>query len=54
MKRLAEQFLLFTPQLKAPADGPDCIEGAVWILNQKIQQYAFKPSFGKIKHKNLY
>ena len=54
MKRLVEQFLLFTPQLKAPADGPDCIEGAVWILNQKIQQYAFTPSFGKIKHKNLY
>ncbi|MDR1023600.1 MAG: hypothetical protein LBL94_10080 [Prevotellaceae bacterium] len=54
MKRLAEQFLLFIPQLKAPADGPDCIEGAVWILNQKIQSYAFKPSYGKIQHKNLY
>ena len=54
MKRLVEQLLLFTPQLKAPADGPDCIEGAVWILNQKIRQYAFEPSFGKFQHKNLY
>jgi len=36
MVRLAEQFRLFTMQLKAPADGPDAIEGGVWILNQKI------------------
>lgn len=36
MQRLEEQFKLFNMQLKAPADGPDCIEGGVWILNQKI------------------
>jgi hypothetical protein len=36
MKRLTEQFLLVNPRLSAPADGPDCIEGAVWIINQKI------------------
>lgn len=36
MKRLAEQFLLLHRAMKSPADGPDCIEGAVWILNQKI------------------
>ena len=36
MKRLEEQFLLVNPRLSAPADGPDCIEGAVWIINQKI------------------
>jgi hypothetical protein len=54
MKRLEEQFLLFTPQLKVSADGPDCIEGAVWILNQKIRQFAFTPSFGRVQHKNLY
>jgi len=40
MKRLAEQFRLFSMQLKAPADGPDCIEGAVWILNEKITAIA--------------
>ena len=38
MKRLEEQFLLVSPQLKAPADGPDGVEGAVWIINQKISQ----------------
>ena len=36
MQRLVEQFLLVTPQLKAPADGPDCIEGGVWIVNEKM------------------
>lgn len=36
MKRLEEQFLLINPQLKAPADGPDCVEGAVWIINEKL------------------
>jgi hypothetical protein len=35
MQRLEEQFLLLNPQLKSPADGPDCIEGAVYILNEK-------------------
>ncbi len=36
MKRLEEQFLLVNPQLAAPADGPDCVEGGVWIINQKL------------------
>lgn len=36
MKRLEEQFLLLNRQMKSPADGPDCIEGAVWIINQWI------------------
>ncbi len=36
MKRLAEQFLLVNRAMKAPADGVDCIEGGVWIINQKI------------------
>ena len=36
MKRLEEQFLLINRAMRSPADGPDCIEGAVWILNQKI------------------
>jgi hypothetical protein len=35
MQRLAEQFLLVNPRLNAPADGPDCIEGGVWICNMK-------------------
>jgi hypothetical protein len=36
MLRLEEQFKLFTMQLKSPADGPDSIEGGVWIINSKI------------------
>ena len=36
MKRLEEQFLLINRAMKSPADGPDCIEGGVYILNQKI------------------
>ncbi|MFA5689879.1 MAG: hypothetical protein WC959_12195 [Kiritimatiellales bacterium] len=36
MVRLEEQFLLISPRLPAPADGPDCIEGGVFICNQKI------------------
>ncbi len=34
-KRLEEQFLLINPQMKSPADGPDCVEGGVWIANTK-------------------
>lgn len=36
MQRLEEQFKLFTMQLKAPADGPDTVEGGVWIINEKL------------------
>lgn len=40
MIKLEEQFKFFTMQLKAPADGPDAIEGAVWVLNEKIASIA--------------
>lgn len=40
MKRLEEQFLLINRALKSPADGPDCIEGGIYILNQKIATLA--------------
>lgn len=36
MVRLIDQFKLFTLQLKYPADGPDCIEGANRILHDKL------------------
>jgi hypothetical protein len=36
MTRLADQFLLVAPGLPADADGPDAVEGAFFILNQKI------------------
>lgn len=53
MIRLKEQFLLVTPQLKAPADGPDCIEGGEWIINSKLaalQPDSYK-SFQKSKNR---
>ena len=36
MKRLIEQFKLFSPGMKAPADGPDAVEGGVFICNNKV------------------
>lgn len=50
MKRLEEQFLLVNPRLSAPADGPDGIEGGVWIINQKIA--ALMPDSFKIGQAN--
>lgn len=38
MKRLEDQFRLFTLRLKFPADGPDCVEGGLRILKKKVQQ----------------
>ena len=35
MERLAEQFIAFAPGSRAHDDGPDAVEGAIWILNQK-------------------
>lgn len=40
MKRLDDQFKLFNLQLKSPADGPDCIEGAKRIIDNKQNQLA--------------
>jgi hypothetical protein len=36
MIRLEEQFKLVAPGLPASADGPDSVEGAFFILNQKM------------------
>lgn len=40
MKRLDDQFRLFTLQLKFPADGPDCIEGAIRVIDNKHTELA--------------
>lgn len=34
--RAKEQFLLVSPSMKAPADLPDCVEGGVWIVKNKL------------------
>jgi hypothetical protein len=52
MQRLTDQFLLITPLLKAPADGPDCIEGAVWIANIKSRQLQTKNLQMGLRKKN--
>ncbi len=36
MKRLEEQFKMLNAKMKFPADGPDCVEGGVWVANQKL------------------
>ncbi len=36
MERLAEQFAAFAPGSRAHDDGPDAVEGAVWIMNEKM------------------
>lgn len=36
VKRLIEQFKMFSPSMKAPADGPDAIEGGIFICNNKV------------------
>ncbi len=41
MQRLEEQFKAVEPQLGASLDGPDAVEGAVWIANSK--QLAMAP-----------
>ena len=35
MQTLEEQFISISPKSRAHDDGPDAVEGAVWILNQK-------------------
>jgi len=36
MQRLEEQFLLISPALNSPADGPDAVEGGGFICNNKL------------------
>jgi hypothetical protein len=35
MQRLQEQFLALAPKSRAHDDGPDAVEGAVWMINNK-------------------
>lgn len=38
MVRLKDQYLVVSPRLPVPVDGVDAVEGAVWILNNKMTQ----------------
>lgn len=53
--RLEEQFLLLSPKLQFAADGPDDIEGGVWIINSKKLDYTEALKFGSKRiNKNRY
>lgn len=38
MEDMAEQFLALSPTSKAHDDGPDALEGAIWIINNRATQ----------------
>ena len=40
MKMLAQKFLAFAPGSTAHDDGPDAVEGAIWIINNKLKALA--------------
>ena len=52
MQRLEEQFKLFSATMKAPADGPDAIEGGVFICNNKAISITGDSIVTGVKHKN--
>jgi hypothetical protein len=37
MQRLEQQFMNLDEQLSSPADGPDCIEGGIFMLSNKLR-----------------
>lgn len=45
MKRVEEQFLSIEPGSRAHDDAPDAVEGAIWIINNKLKK--LKPIFSK-------
>jgi hypothetical protein len=36
MEQLAKQFINFAPGSRAPDDGPDAVEGAIWTIGEKM------------------
>ncbi len=54
MQRLEEQFKAIEPNLPAHDDGPDAVEGAVWIINNKLRQMAPITVHQEKRSKNKY
>ena len=52
MQRLEEQFKAVDPQLSSNTDGPDGVEGGVWIINSKMVSIAPNSITMGTKHKN--
>jgi len=51
MQRLVEQFELVEPTLAANVDGPDAVEGAVWIIQNKLVVFEATGRGGKRRSK---
>jgi hypothetical protein len=47
MRRLEEQMKSIEPKLRSHDDGPDALEGGVWIINNKLR--VFKVTAGKAR-----
>jgi hypothetical protein len=54
MQRLKEQFEAVEPTLSALVDGPDAVEGAVWIINAKLRNQQPPVSVPRKQNKNRY
>lgn len=46
MARLISHLKMFQPGKKTPKDGPDALEGAVYIIQKSINMTRFKPKMG--------
>lgn len=54
MVRLKEQFEAVEPTLSALVDGPDAVEGGVWIINSKLRSMQPPSSVPRKTNKNRY
>lgn len=54
MQRLKEQFEAVEPTLSALVDGPDAVEGAVWIINTKLRNQQPPASVRRPTNKKRY
>ncbi len=54
MERLKEQFEAVEPTLSSLVDGPDAVEGAIWIINSKIRGSTPPKTVPKYKNKKRY
>ena len=45
MRRLQEQFRMVNPRLSAPCDGPDAVEGAVFLIREKLSETSGRMRF---------
>ena len=54
MNKLIEQFEAIEPALNSNADGPDAVEGGIWIINKKVRLQGPIKIHRNTHHKNRY